>query len=418
MWLRGNGVSEKVDDARGLAPPLFAIVFLPRGIALGFVVVTLSYALAHSGVSVADIAGLAALALLPTTLKFIISPIIDMTLTSKRWYLMAVTALTVCLAGFALTPLTAASLPLLRLLCLLTGALMSIVFIAAMAVMAHATPAAGRGAAGGWTQVALMGGHGLGGGLGLWIATHASGPKVAALVLAGCCLVCVLPVLLTRIPRLTTAERLTARMALIAADVWRFVRTRDGALAIAVLLSPAAIGGATGLLAASSHAWQASSDLVALVCGALSGLAAAPGCVAGGYLSNRFSARTVYVVGALIFAAGEAAMAVSPHTRATFAGFVLLNAFLLGVANGAYLALIYGCLSNRSVATLGSLLASLGQVPVTLVTLIVGRVATAHGANAMLLVEAGPGAASMAVFALLVWLWRPAPRLDLAAAIT
>jgi predicted MFS family arabinose efflux permease len=228
----------------------------------------------------------------------------------------------------------------------------------------------------------------------------------------------VLPVLLTRIPRLTTAERLTARMALIAADVWRFVRTRDGALAIAVLLSPAAIGGATGLLAASSHAWQASSDLVALVCGALSGLAAAPGCVAGGYLSNRFSARTVYVVGALIFAAGEAAMAGSPHTPATFAGFVLLNAFLLGVANGAYLALIYGCLSNRSVATLGSLLASLGQVPVTLVTLIVGRVATAHGANAMLLVEAGLGAASMAVFALLVWFWRPAPRLDLAAAIT
>jgi hypothetical protein len=47
---------------------------------------------------------------------------------------------------------------------------------------------------------------------------------------------------------------------------------------------------------------------------------------------------------------------------------ILLNAFLPGVANGAYLALIYGCLSPRSVATLGSLLASLGLIPVTVIT--------------------------------------------------
>jgi len=155
---------------------------------------------------------------------------------------------------------------------------------------------------------------------------------------------------------------------------------------------------------------------VALVSGALGGLASAPGCVVGGYLCNRFAPRTIYIIGGLAFAVGEAAMALAPHTPVTFGAFVLLNAFLLGMANGAYSALIFRSLGSRSVATLGSILASLGQIPVLLVTLVVGRVEIGHGANGMLFAEAGLGAGAVAAFAALVWLWRPTPKLALAPA--
>jgi len=401
-------------SAPGLAPPFFALVFLPCGIKAGFVGVTLGYLLAHGGVSVAAIAGIGALVLLPSTWQFLFGPLIDMSLTPKRWYLVAVGALSLLLAAFALTPLDVASVPLLDVLGLAMGVAATLVWAAGQAVMANTTPPAIRGAAAGWTQAAHMGGGGLGGGLGLWLATHAGGPGVAILALAAICLACALPVLLTHVPHAPLAGQVSGRARGVAAEVWDFLRTRQGVLTIVLLLLPADMGAATALLPTVAKYWSAGADLVALTTGVLSGFMMAAGCLVGGYLCTRFPSKTVYVVGSLIFGLGEAAMAFAPHGPSAFALFVLVNSFLAGAANGPYSAVIFDCLSPRAAASLGSLLSSLGQAPLVVVTVVVGAVATARGPDAMLYAEAAMAVIAMAAYAALVWLWRPAPRAAMA----
>lgn len=396
--------SDRVE--KGLPPPLFAIVFLPCGIRAGLVGVTLSYVLAKHGVSVAAIAGLHALGLLPTTWQFFMGPVVDVSLTSKRWYLTAVGVLTLCLVAFALSPLTPAAMPFLDALGLIAGLSATLVWSAASAVMAHTTPAEKRGAAAGWTQVAHMGGAGLGGGLGLWIVTHAGGPRVAILVMALACLACALPVLMTRVARHPAGVRLTDRARGMAAEVWDFARTRRGILTILLLLLPMDMGAATTLLPTVAGQWRASSDLVALFGGALVGLAVMPGCIIGGYLCTRFPPRTVYISGSLAFGLGEALMALSPHTPTTYAVFSLLNAFLAGLANGPYSGVIFASMGSKAAATLGSILSSLGQLPLLLVTLVVGMVETRHGADAMLLAEAGLAVISVVGYVALASSWR------------
>ena len=110
----------------------------------------------------------------------------------------------------------------------------------------------------------------------------------------------------------------------------------------------------------------------------------------------------------MAFAAGEGAMALAPHTPFAFVGFILLNNLLLGTANGAYAAVIFDCLGPHSAATLGSILFSLGQIPVLLMTTLVGWASTL-GAEAMLYVEAGAAVLATMVYIAAAALWRIAP---------
>jgi predicted MFS family arabinose efflux permease len=146
---------------------------------------------------------------------------------------------------------------------------------------------------------------------------------------------------------------------------------------------------------------------VALVTGALGGLASAPGCLAGGYLCNRFSPRSVLMATGLACAFGEAAMAWAPHTPDAFTAFVLANKMLLGLSWGAVPAVILETLSARATATVAACMSSLTNLPVVLVTIVVGGVQTRGGTDAMLLAEAALGGAGVAAYALLAWAWKP-----------
>jgi MFS family permease len=154
--------------------------------------------------------------------------------------------------------------------------------------------------------------------------------------------------------------------------------------------------------------WSASADLVAMVTGLLSGVAAIPGCIAAGYLCDRFPRLNVFVASALACAIGEAALALAPHTPRMFAVLGLTNCALTGLAYGSVTAVIYDRLGAVGAATVGGVFASLSNLPVVLVTMLIGAVQVRHGSSAMLLVEAGLGAASLLLFVLIVSAWRPA----------
>jgi len=311
-----------------------------------------------------------------------------------------------CFAAFALTPITAAAVPTLGVLCLAASTASVICSGATTAAMALTTTPVMRGPIAGWQQAANLGGAGLGGGLALWIVGHAGGPTPAGLTMAAISLACAAPLLMMRVPRRTQGVDLARRVGAMAREVWALARTRKGVLAVMIMTLPSALGACSGLLPAAAGAWHASSDLVALVRGALGGLTTIPGCILGGYLCRRFSQRVVYIWGALAYAGGLAAMAWAPHTPAAFAGFIMLNGVILGVAFGALTAVTFDCLGPTSAATIYAALASLSNVPLLLVTLLVGQAEAASGPDGMLMTEAGLGAVSVAALATLAWFWR------------
>ena len=88
-------------------------------------------------------------------------------------------------------------------------------------------------------------------------------------------------------------------------------------------------------------------------------------------------------------------MALAPHTPPWFGAMVLLNAFTLGLGFAGITAVSYDCLGERAVATVITLLSSLCNIPLVAMTVVVGRVQTAHGANAMLTTEAAAAVVSL-----------------------
>jgi len=398
----------RVENKRkGLAAPLYAIVHLPGGLLSGFVSVTLGFILGHHGVSVAAVSGLVGLYLLPTTWSFLVGPLVDVNLTPKSWYLIALALLAACFVAFALTPMIGASVPRLGMLCFLASSASVCSGAGVAATMALTTTPHERGPIAGWVQTANLGGAGLGGGLGLWIATHAGGAGVAGVTLAGLTLACGAPMLFVHIPTRVAGRAVTERVADMGLEIWKLARSRTGILAMIVMVIPSALGAAVGLLPAAAGAWHASSDLVALVRGALGGVTAIPGCILGGYLCRRFRHRTVYICAALAYAAGLTAMAIAPHTPFAFGAFMVGNGVILGVAFGALSAVIFDTLGHASPATVNAGLSSLSNVPLLIATVVLGQANARLGADGMLLTEAALGAVSVVGYAALARWWAP-----------
>jgi hypothetical protein len=394
---------------RSLPAPLYGVLNLPGGLVNGFVSVTLGFVLGHRGVSIAAVAGLVGLFLLPTTWMFLAGPVVDVSQTPRRWYAITVVITAGCFAAFALTPMTAATVPLLGVLTFTASAAAVGTSAAAIAAMALTTSPAERGPVAGWIQAASLGGTGLGGGLGLWIADRA-GESAAALAMAATTLACAAPMLLLRVPRRPPGVAVSARVGQMAREIWDLARTRAGVLAMILMVIPSALGASAGLLPAAAGAWRASAGLVALMSGALGGVANIPGCVLGGYLCRRHLHRTVYIWGALAYAGGLTAMALAPHTPFAYAGFLILNGLILGVALGALTSVNFDTLGPTSPATVSAGLLSLANVPLLLTTVLLGQTEARTGVDGMLLTEAALGAASIVLYALLARWWRaPAP---------
>ena len=393
-------------DARGIRPAAYGLLTLPGGLGTGFITVTLGYVLTQQGFSVAQMAAIIAIHSLPSTWRFLMGPVVDVSLSPRRWYLICLIAGTGCIAAFAVAPLSPTAMPLLLLLSLGHGMAANASSASIIAAMALTSPHADRTTVGGWAQAGSLSGVGLGGGLGLWLATHAGGPAVSALVLSCICLACAFPLLWLRTP-VRTAARFKDKVTGLVSGLWRFVASRTGVLAVIAVTIPAALNASGNLYASVAADWGAPADLVALVTGVLSGVLSLPGCVVAGYLCKRFPSRVVYVFAAALCALGQVGMALGPQTPAAFATFILVNAVVQGLAWGAVTAVIYEHLSPAAAATLGTMLGSLCNVPVVLMIVLVGRVQTASGSVAMLLTEAGVAVVSLTAYSLLAWLWKP-----------
>ncbi len=379
----------------------YAVLFLPYGLASGFVVVTLAYVLAQSHVPTVAIGGLVALQLLPQTWKFLYAPVIDCVWTYRRWYVASaiVTGLFIAASGFL--PMTLASLPVLSLLILLASIASSGCGTATSGLLAHAVPDEEKGRASGWSQAGNIGGQGMGGGLALWLAQHAGGMPVAATVTGGICVACTLALISLKEPSHDhRAPSLQATAKNVVFDLWGLVRSRLGLLAIVLVLLPIATGAASNLFAAIASDWRATADTVALVTGFAGGIASAVGSLLIGYAADRFDRKATYLVAGASAALCAIAMAILPHTPIVFVALTLLYAVTNGFMYAIFYAVSLEAIGKGAAATKSQLMSCGANLPIALATFVEGAVQTRSGSVAMLWADAGLTLGGIAIFIL------------------
>jgi MFS family permease len=401
------GAKPLADPAvRGLAPPWYTLVFLPYGMTNGFITITLSYVLSHHGVSFAAISGVIGLFLLPSSLAFVVGPILDICLSPRKWYLLSMAVGSACLLTLGLSPLTPRTTPLLDMVSLTCGFAFIAAVSAGTAAMTLTTPLALRAKVSGWANVGMYSGVGAGGGAGLWLVDHGAGSSGSAIILAALSLLCAAPVLWMRIPPRPAGQKIAHQTLDLGRALWQLFTTRAGILTVLVQTMPAGLGTSFRLMAGLAGQWKADANLVALVMGGLGALISIPGCIFGGYLCAKITGKAGYVGVSLVLAGTGTFMALGPHTPMAFAAQILINSFLLGIAVTTCQAVLYEFLDHRATATMASVLTSLNNLPVVVMTFFVGWAQRSYGTTDMMLLEAAIGVVCVVGYAGLAWHWR------------
>jgi PAT family beta-lactamase induction signal transducer AmpG len=401
--------------ARPPHPVIFLLLILPFGLASGYVTVTLAYQLSQHGADAAQVATIVAADLFPQTWKFLWAPIADTTLTRKAWYVIGALLTAAGVVACGLAPGGTSGLPLLWTLVLLMSTATTFVAMSVEALMAHHTPDELKGRASGWFQAGNLGGGGLGGGAGLWMAQHLSAPWIAAAALAGVCVLCALALLRIREPARgpprsaatgdatpqfqSALSRQWSDLLAVLKDVWGMMNSRRGFLALLVVFLPITTGAASNLFAAVADGWKASADTVALVNGTLGGVAQMVGCLIGGFFCDRLSRKSAYLLYGAAQALCAIGMALAPRSESMFALFTMLYSVLNGMGYAAFSAVALETIGLGSAATEYNVFASLSNMPILYMGLAEGWAYARFGSSAMLYTEAALAAVAIAVFA-------------------
>jgi PAT family beta-lactamase induction signal transducer AmpG len=380
-------------------PSVFLFLIVPFGAMGGYLSVAIGYQLTQAGVSVEEVAALIAASYIPQTWKFLWAPVADMTLSRKTWYLLAglVSALGIFVTGAV--PADAASLPLLYAAVLVSNVASTFLAMATESLMVYNTPPELQGRAGGWFQAGNLGGNGLGGGAGLWMAQTLPDPWMAGAVLAVACALCGAALwFVPEPPPIARTGHYGRMLVAVLKDLWQVARARAGILALLICFLPIGSGAASNLWAAVADDWHASANTVALATGVFSGIVSALGCLFGGYGSDRMDRKTAYALYGLLMAISTVAMALAPRTETMYVVFTLIYAFIQGLTYAGFTAVVLETIGLGAAATKYNLYASLSNMPIAYMTLVDGWAHTRWGAAGLLNVEAAFGVVGIVVF--------------------
>lgn len=376
----------------------FFVLMLPYGVSGGYTL-TLAFQLARAGMATGAIAAIVAMATWTQTWKVAWAPLVDATLGYKRWHVLGVAATALALLGLGLVPSRPDQAGLLSLMVVAVAVASTIVSMSTEGLIAVSIEDGRRGATAGWLSAGNLGGTGLGGGLALWLSETVATPWLPAAALAAACVACAaaLPLVHPSVER-PPRPALAAGLADVGGALWALGRSRAGLVAMVLMLMPVGSGAAQQLWSAVAGDWRAGAGTVALVNGALGGVASLVGSVVGGRWCDRMDRKAAYCLFGLALCATAAAMALLPRSPATFTGMTLAYAVVLGGCYAAYGAVVLEVVGTSAAATKFQLLASLSNVPIALLIGWDGAFHDRGGATAMLLGEAAVGVAGVAAY--------------------
>lgn len=381
---------------------MFFLIF-PAGVSQGFATVTLPFLLSQSGFSVSTTAGIVALAVSANLWRFVMAPLVDMSLSLKKWYLLALTVLTASLVGVTFIQFNTANEWWITWMIFASQIACNLLILPIGSFMARCIPVQKKGAASGWYQAGSLAGMGLGGGAGIWLSNHYSIP-IAGISLGLICLLFAAAMFLMKDIKNSRERTFLKEFVTLGKDIVTLIKIPAALFTIFIVATPIGTGATTGLWSAIASEWKVDADTVALITGLVSGGVSVAGCLVGGYMADKIGAWRGYMVAGGICAVVALVMALLPYTPAVFIGGVLVYTFGIGLINACFSAVILLAIGKQNAATKYSLLSSLGNLPVVYMTAINGWSHDTFSTRIMLVAEAGIGVAFI-LLALLVMRW-------------
>lgn len=370
---------------------------MPTGISQGFVFVTLPYLLTHNGFSVAQTAAIVAVGASASLFRFVLGPIVDVSLSLRKWYWISLTAIISTLLILSVTPFTVKGSALLTAIVFISQVSMNVMLLPIGAFMATSIEESKKGKASGWYQAGSLTGAGLGGGAGLWLAEHYSA-SVAGIVLSVVSLAFAMIVLSLKDIEHQKEKTFIQELSGLAKDLLSMIKVPITLLAIILILLPIGTGAMANLWSAIADDWEADADTVALITGILSGLISALGCVVGGNIADRRGIWFAYLASGIACALVTIAMAAMPMNSSVYIGGVLFYAFTTGMVYAAFTSVLLFAIGKKHAATKFSLMGSLGNISVVYMTSFNGWMHDQYNSKLMLTFEAVLGIVCVLLF--------------------
>jgi PAT family beta-lactamase induction signal transducer AmpG len=386
-------------------------LILPSGISNGFIAVVLPFLLTQKGFPVATTAGIVAIGVSANLWRFLWGPVVDISLGTRKWYWIGLLACVITLLLLCFVPFSTGSITLLSVIVFLSQVAATFILLPVNNIMARVIREDKKGICSGCYQAGSLAGTGLGGGAGLWLATHTSvGLSVTILCIASI-LFALFIMLIPDIPH-NKDKQLIPELREMGRNILSMLKTPITLYILIFLLMPMGTGAVSYLWSAIAQDWQADADTVALVTGLLSGLASALGCLLGGWLADKRGIWPAYFICGAASAIVALLMAFLPMQPVVYIIGVLAYAIAMGMIYAAFTALVLYASGKQHVATRFSLICSLGNLPVVYMTAFNGWMHDKYNSQWMLLGEALLGLATIVVFMLILgWLRKRTPRL-------
>jgi len=382
-------------------PAAYSVLIIPFGAMSGYVSVAMAFLCTRYELSVEDGALLIAAGMFPHVWKFLWAPVVDTTLSRKKWYAVSVVMCALGITAMSAVPMQKDKMLLLEGVIFAASLASTFLGMSVEGLMAHATPPDQRGRVGGWFQAGNLGGAGLGGGAGLWMATHLpspwmSGAALGVVFLAGAAA-------LRFVPEAAAEERsggVLRAVSGVAGDMWRVIRSRGGLACAALCLLPMNTGAAAGVLAQASVAekWGVTEDTVSLVNGVLNGVVSALGCLAAGPVCTRLGSRKTYAGVAVLMAGVSVAMWATPFTPASY----VVYALVVGLSYTAFTGFVLDAIGKGAAATKYNAFASLSNAPIAYMGLVLAWAQTRWKEDGLLLGDAAANIAGLIVLGLVL----------------
>lgn len=370
-------------------PVVFLFLFIPFGMVSGYLTVTLGFLYSKAGISTEMIAGLVATMLVPQIFKFLWAPLVDVTFTVKKWYILSTLVTAGVIMATGMLPVKASIWPVLTVLIIVASIASTFVGAAANNLSAYDTPEDKKGRVSGYIQAGNLGGGSIGGGAGLLLAQYLPQPWMVSGTLALVCALCCFGLFYVNESHTSIRDKSPLKTVVnVLADIWGTIKNRLGLLALILCLIPLGSGAASNLFAAIAIDWKASGTIVALITGIIGGLVTAVGCLTGGWLCDLMNRQIAYVLMGLLQAFCCVAMAYFPHTQYMYIVWTLCYAVTSGLAYAAFNAYTLEAIGKGAAATKFELYAGVSNTPIYAMTAIAGIAYTKWGAKGMLNTEA------------------------------
>jgi PAT family beta-lactamase induction signal transducer AmpG len=370
-------------------PPLFGLLEIPFGAAVGFLQTAVPYWLAKDGMPLAEIGLLSGTAFSPHAWKLLWVPLIDLGPWRRVWYGASVLLTALLLLVCGLLPDPSRNLALYTVLLTALQAAATTAHAALNGLMAITTRQEDKGRAGGWQMAGNVGSTSLLGALAIWLAStfsrQVTGVVLATLVLAsGAGIFWITERQGEQAARAASVLHATwERVKGILSDLFRTAFSRDGIVLLVLCLLPVSCGALTNLFSAMAGDYQASERVVQLVNGLGMGVCGALGSLLGGWLSDRMNRKLNYALMGAATGLCALAMAAAPMTETTYIWGTLIYSFANGAGFAAFAGMVLEMVkSGAAVTTKYTLFVAASNFAISYVTALDGQASSFRGMGA------------------------------------